>query len=454
MRRMKLPKNPFLRLGEFLVKKARLDQPGRGNRELCQEINLLSAGKKDAVSHYYAGKIADTLWILTVLSAVSLLVFLTSDRDSRVVEDQRLERPGYGAGDREEELAVLAEGETETERITVIVQEQKYTSQQVEELLNKGRQTLENNLAGENVSLDEVRQKLNFPSSLENGAVKVNWMTIPYGMIDDDGAIVGQPDDTGSIVEIQATLSCQGKDLVYETAVCVYPPLLTEQEKLWQSVRDAAQQADEESVNKENLELPRTINGRRIVWMRPSSNLTTLFLFLTIIVPFCVFLQKDRKIHQRAKERRLQLAMDYPELMWKMTMLLGAGLTIRGTFSRIAAEYKREKNGEIHYAYEEMLYTCYEMKSGVAEGSAYENFGRRCQLPKYIKLGSLLSQNLKKGSKGLVSILEKEALSSMEERKNTARKLGEQAGTKLLFPMMMLFGVVLIILIVPAFLSF
>ena len=290
MRRMKLPKNPFLRFGEFLVKKARLDQPGRGNRELCQEINLLSAGKKDAVSHYYAGKIADTLWILTVLSAVSLLVFLTSDRDSRVVEDQRLERPGYGAGDREEELAVLAEGETETERITVIVQEQKYTSQQVEELLNKGRQTLENNLAGENVSLDEVRQKLNFPSSLENGAVKVNWMTIPYGMIDDDGAIVGQPDDTGSIVEIQATLSCQGKDLVYETAVCVYPPLLTEQEKLWQSVRDAAQQADEESVNKENLELPRTINGRRIVWMRPSSNLTTLFLFLTIIVPFCVFL--------------------------------------------------------------------------------------------------------------------------------------------------------------------
>ena len=94
------------------------------------------------------------------------------------------------------------------------------------------------------------------------------------------------------------------------------------------------------------------------------------------------------------------------------------------------------------------------MKSGVAEGTAYENFGRRCQLPNYIKMGSLLSQNLKKGSKGLVSLLEKEALSSMEERKNTARKLGEQAGTKLLFPMLLLFGVVLIILIVPAFLSF
>ena len=74
-------------------------------------------------------------------------------------------------------------------------------------------------------------------------------------------------------------------------------------------------------------------------------------------------------------------------------------------------------------------------------------------LPQYIKLGSLLSQNLKKGSKGLASILEKEAASSMEERQNMARKLGEQAGTKLLFPMAMMFGVVLTVLIVPAFLS-
>ena len=279
-------------------------------------------------------------------------------------------------------------------------------------------------------------------------------MTMPYGIIHDDGTITGGLEETGTVVEIQATLSCQGKELVYETAACVYPPLLTEQEKWWQAVRDAAQQADQETVNEESMNLPRIVNGRNLIWLLPSSDLTSLFLFLTIFIPFCVFLQKDQKIHQKAKERKLQLAMDYPELMWKMTMLLGAGLTIRGAFSRIAAEYKKENNGEIHYAYEEMLCTCYEMKSGVAEGTAYENFGRRCQLPNYIKMGSLLSQNLKKGSKGLVSLLEKEALSSMEERKNTARKLGEQAGTKLLFPMLLLFGVVLIILIVPAFLSF
>ena len=94
------------------------------------------------------------------------------------------------------------------------------------------------------------------------------------------------------------------------------------------------------------------------------------------------------------------------------------------------------------------------MQSGIPESQAYERFGKRCQLPEYIRLGSVLSQNLKKGSKGLIQLLEAEAESSLTDRKNHARKIGERTGTKLLFPMMLMLGIVLVILMVPAFLSF
>ena len=100
-----------------------------------------------------------------------------------------------------------------------------------------------------------------------------------------------------------------------------------------------------------------------------------------------------------------------------------------------------------------MILTIREMQSGVPEASAYENFGRRCGLPSYIKLGSLLSQNLKKGSKGLTSLLEHEAVLSLEQHKMAVRKMGEKAGIRMLLPMIMMFGVVLVILMVPAFLS-
>ena len=63
------------------------------------------------------------------------------------------------------------------------------------------------------------------------------------------------------------------------------------------------------------------------------------------------------------------------------------------------------------------------------------------------QLGSVLSQNLKKGARGLTALLEEEALSSMTERKNNARKLGEKAGTKLLFPMILMLGIVMVILL-------
>lgn len=446
--------NPLLKVGMALTEKFRLDQPGRNNRELCQDLTDLAIGNAQAVKLHYGKKIADALLIFLIFAGISLIIFLGVDRKDRVIGENLLQRPGYGMGSREEELSVQVEGERETEILTVTVQEQKFTNQQVSRYLKEAKETLEQEIKGENPSLDEVREDLYFPLSLQEGAVTVSWLTFPYGMIGDDGTITGEPEEEGSIVEIQAILSCQGKDLVYETAACVYPRILTEKEQLWERIKDEVQTADEASSCESVLTLPDRVEGKKITWRQNSEKLFPLFLALTILLPLCIYVQKDQRVHEKSRQRKLQLALDYPELMWKMAMLLGAGLTIRGAFSRIATEYQKEQKGEIHYVYEEMLFTCREIRNGVSEASAYENFGKRCGLPRYIKLGSLLSQNLKKGSRGLGTLLEKEAASSMEERKNLARKLGEQAGTKMMLPMMVMFGIVLIILIVPAFLSF
>ena len=64
-------------------------------------------------------------------------------------------------------------------------------------------------------------------------------------------------------------------------------------------------------------------------------------------------------------------------------------------------EAQREVWGE-RFVYEEMKQTCYEMESGIMESESYERFGRRCERQEYIRLGALLSQNLRKGGKGLV----------------------------------------------------
>ena len=100
-----------------------------------------------------------------------------------------------------------------------------------------------------------------------------------------------------------------------------------------------------------------------------------------------------------------------------------------------------------------MCHTISQLKSGMAEGRAYGEFGRRCGLQPYVKLAALLEQNRKTGSKNLKSALELEMVSAFEQRKNLAKKLGEEAGTKLLLPLFLMLGVVMIMIVVPAFLA-
>jgi tight adherence protein C len=51
-------------------------------------------------------------------------------------------------------------------------------------------------------------------------------------------------------------------------------------------------------------------------------------------------------------------------------------------------------------------------------------------------------------------LLSKEAELAMEQRKNLAKRLGEEAGTKLLLPMMLMLSIIMVLIIVPALIKF
>ena len=93
------------------------------------------------------------------------------------------------------------------------------------------------------------------------------------------------------------------------------------------------------------------------------------------------------------------------------------------------------------------------IQGGAPEGECYENYGMNCNIAVYKKFGTILSQNLRKGSRGITDLLGREAEEAFDDRKNLARKLGEEAGTKLMIPMFLMLIVVFAIVIVPAFFS-
>lgn len=163
---------------------------------------------------------------------------------------------------------------------------------------------------------------------------------------------------------------------------------------------------------------------------------------------------KGREIDQKLEARKRELLLDYPEIVNKLALYMGAGMTIRNAFFKMGEDYKKQREQRKKYVYEEILITCHELQGGRSETEAYERFGKRCQVQAYIKLSALLSQNIRKGSNDLLRMFRQEADNAFIERKNMAKRLGEEAGTKLLMPMMIMLCVVMVIIIIPAYFSF
>ncbi len=234
----------------------------------------------------------------------------------------------------------------------------------------------------------------------------------------------------------------------------VYPPLQTKEEKFLSAVAKMVSVNESKNRTKETIKLPQEVEGKVITYHKKVDLRGLVVLAMGIITVILLLLLERQKERQDIHMREVQMMQDYPDIIGKLNLLLEAGMTVKSAWRKMIMDYeKRKEKKEMRYAYEEMQSTYREMQSGITETESYERFGRRCGLQAYLKLGALLSQNVRKGTKGLTELLRLEAVHAFEERKALAKRLGEEAGTKLLFPMFLMLGIVLVMIIVPAFLS-
>ena len=195
----------------------------------------------------------------------------------------------------------------------------------------------------------------------------------------------------------------------------------------------------------------------KLQWKEKKQHLVWKILFFEVLVLFLtagIVLERKRTADHIKKE---QMKLDYAEVVSKLLILLGAGMSLKQAWNRISAQYsdkRQKKQIKERYIYEEMIITNHEILDGESERLAYQKFGERVDLGEYQRLIRILLQNLQTGSRGLCKLLEQESENALEERKALACKLGEEAGTKMLLPLMMMLGIVIAIIMIPAMLSF
>lgn len=364
-----------------------------------------------------------------------------------------LQRNPHGQGDSSAQLRASI-GENE-EEFSVTVSEQEYTEEELDAVFQEASEDLEKLILGENESLDEVRDDLELISEIPETGISVSWEIDNYEVMDLQGNLISENlTDDGTLVKLSASLLYGERQAVHEFYAKVYPTMISREERQMSDLKEEIARADEETASEDHLVLPDQINGERVEWSYTADTREFAILILGAGTAAMICISKDQSGKEEEKRRIRQMKTDYPQIINKFNLYIGAGMTIRRAWSCIADDYekKRERYGK-RVAYEEMIYTLHEIQGGAPEGECYEKYGNRCGISRYRKFGTMLSQNLRKGSRGITDLLAREAEEAFEDRKNMAKKLGEEAGTKLMIPMFIMLAVVFVIVTVPAFFS-
>ena len=365
-----------------------------------------------------------------------------------------LERQAYGDGNYDAELIWEIPAKELEQELSVHVAEQGLTKEEQQALLAAAEQEIAETFPGENESVDEIRKDVCIQSQYQDGQVTADWSFDSYQYVNLEGHVMNDSlEEEEILVKAVVELGCDSQTLEYQFFFQICPKIYSEKEKINNKLKQELIKKNEKT-NDSTLILPESIDDQTIIWKEKSERMPLKLLLLGMIAAGCVpLVEKSRK---QEEEKRRKEKLQSEELVSKLTILLGAGMTLFSAWNKIATNYSNKRKNNtipIHPLYEEMLITCHEIESGVGEARAYERFGERCGLHRYRKFCSLLVQNLRKGTRGLVQLLEQEVSDAFEERKNLAKKSGEEAGTKMLFPMMMMFGIIIVIIMVPAFLS-
>lgn len=398
------------------------------------------------------------------LAPAAVLVFtlilygvLTAASRSRsgILENRHLDRDGYGGDQRQYELVVEGLPEAGELPVTVQVGPRIYSEEEAEDVFLGLMDSMEERIRGENASLMEVRSHLELPKWFQEEGVRASWYPSDPDLMDTGGKLRSQVEQPREMT-LTVALSDGIHKSTYEMPVRLVPQDRTREEKLVSDFLKELEIQDTRQAQAPGLVLPETFQDHVLHYRLSRQEGYGAILLLGILAALLLAARQQSEKKDQEKKRERELLLDYADIVSKLMVLTGAGLTTRNAWERMVRDYENAlaiKKARPRPAYEEMALACTRMGSGMSEGEAYREFGRRCKVQCYLKLSSLLEQNRRAGTKNLRAMLETEMADALEQRKNLARRLGEEAGTRLLLPLFLMLGIVMVMIMVPAMMS-
>lgn len=425
-------------------------------KKYFRSVDVMSEKELERKCRCYYQKLIMQVLLILIITVVASGIFAvqTCGRNQEIV----LERGSYGEDIEEMELKTNIDNKEHN--FTVDVLPVEYDFSDMEEIFEKGFEYIEASYLGENGSEDNIITDLNLITYIDELGLTVRWSSYNHELIDTDGKITDEILETPCHVELVAELSYKDYSKKKNYVLTVSGRHVSYTEQIIWEIKNYINNLQLSYGSEQQIRLPSEINGYKISAAK-KENVPVVILLLGIALAVLIVTKSVSDLRRENQLRDKILLQKYPEFVDKLSLYMGAGLSVRGAlYKMIESSSKNSEDGKtdrdkyVHILEDEIKYTLNEISSGISEGQAYINLGHRLKLSVYLKLTSLLSQNVRKGTKNVLQMLAEEEECALLLKRELAKKKGEEAGTKLLFPMIILLGVVMVIVMLPALMNF
>ena len=435
-----------------------------------------------------------------VLAIMSFLL----NSNSIYIRPNEIERSSYGTQKTPYTLKVDAENLAKNMEFSVSVSSKKYTREEAEKKFEEKFNELLVDMLNENENYENINSKLNFKTDLGDG-IKATYAFEPkteknicedeeeiskiatssevatiseaendefayyvkYRNIIDGSGNVNNEDFklkeycTGHIL-IQFSTEIKDKEgsfrsEKYMVPIRVVSKKLSPIESFKIAFKKEVEDSDKKTIDKDTIILPKIVQDFRVIY-KDRKDITFLLMPIIGILTAILLEAKDKEEEKEKIKRRIRLLeLDFAQIISKILLYVSSGMTIRNSMIRLAENYqksfKNDVNKEKRVAYEELVVVKNKLASGYSEIGAYEEMAKNINMRTYTRFLNIIIQSIKNGNKDLKNILNMEVQDALYERKQNAKKLGEEAATKLVLPLMLMLSVIMVVIMVPAFMG-
>lgn len=363
-------------------------------------------------------------------------------------------RNAFGQG--EKKVSVVLQMDEQEKQYTLTLAEKKLSRKEEEALKSKFFYRLEKEIAGENISLQEVNKNLCLENTIPDWPFYITYVPQDTEYIHLDGSLgekireIGQEESVSTRITVTAEYNSYlwKKDIV----IRLIKPEKQKKRSPFARAILTLQKIEEKTRADEEVTLPKQAKG---VSIKKTNSFSVVKLFLFGNLCLALLLIRNRnQLREKENLQKKETLKDLPLVVHLLTLYMGAGLSFPSAVHRISLDYISRADGKKKYVFEEILRMDAVMKLGEGQQAACMQWGKRFKEPAYQKLSLTLLQVMEKGTREGRTLMNQMEREAFRHRLDQAKTEGEEASTKLLFPMILLLCMVMILIMFPAIVRF